>query len=166
VALASPVRSLRAIRERKTFTTVGPWNSGKKMPRTAFPLSRSHSYPLGSGFEWCVCEAASDSEAYRLLVGFDASKAQYRAWLGLVAGHDTKLLARLEYHPSHKGWHVHIKLGDVEQVVRGVVREPRGRDRSKGCRADDSFSISQLDALSLATKVFNIEWPGRSFGLF
>lgn len=139
------------------------------MPRHAFPLSRSHSYSLGSNFDWCVCEAVAGRDEYRLLVAFDPAKAQYRAWLGLICGHDTKLLARLEYHPDHKGWHVHIKRGPVEEVVRGVVKEPRHRDRSRICtNAPDSFSISQLDALTIAFKVFNVvpRTPFQEAGLF
>ena len=50
-------------------------------------------------------------------------KAQYRGWLGLVAGRDQALLARVEYHPSHHGWHCHLKLGELGKVVRGVVKE-------------------------------------------
>lgn len=127
------------------------------MPRHAFPLSRSHSYPLGSGFDWCVCEAIAGADAYRLLVAFDPAKAQYRAWLGLICGHDTKLLARLEYHPDHKGWHVHAKIGPVAEVVRGIVKEPRNRDRSRGCpNAPASYNVSQVDALSIAFHAFNV----------
>ena len=96
------------------------------MPRSTFPLSRTHSYPLGSGFDWCICEAASANHAYRVLVAFDAAKAQYRAWLGLICDHDTKLLARLEYHPDHKGWHIHTKVGMLKDVVRGVVKGDAG----------------------------------------
>jgi hypothetical protein len=148
---------LLAIRELKVVKSLGPWHSGKKMPRTAFPLSKSHSYPLGSSFDWCVVELLGNSREYRLLVAFDPAKAQFRAWLGLIDGADQALIARLEFHPSHNGWHCHVKGGALDRVVRGVVKEPRDRDRFRICRADQTFSVTQLDALSIAFRVFNAE---------
>ena len=59
------MRALLAIREPKVIASIGPWNSGKRMPRTAFPLSKSHSYPLGTSFDWCVVELRGGSGEYR-----------------------------------------------------------------------------------------------------
>jgi hypothetical protein len=151
------MRALLAIREPKTITSVGPWHSGKRMPRVAFPLSKSHSYPLGSSFDWCVTEMQSDARAYRLLVAFDPAKAQYRAWLGAVDGTDQALLARLEFHPSHNGWHCHVKTGSLDKVARGVVKEAKHKDRFRICSVEHVFSVTQLDALNIAFRVFNAE---------
>jgi hypothetical protein len=151
------MRALLAIRERKRITSVGPWHSGKRMPRAAFLLSKSHSYPLGSSFDWCVVEMQSDVRAYRLLVAFDSAKAQYRAWLGMVDGTDQALIARLEFHPSHSGWHCHTKTGALDKVARGVVKEAKNRDRFRICDVDQTFSVTQLDALNIAFRVFNAE---------
>jgi hypothetical protein len=150
------MRALLAIREPKAVTSIGPWNSGK-MPRTAFPLSKSHSYPLGSSFDWCVAELRGDSGEYRLLVAFDPAKAQFRGWLGLVDGKDQALIARLEYHPSHNGWHCHVKTGSLAGVARGLVKEPKGRDRFRVCPGGQTFSVTQLDALRIAFRAFNAE---------
>ncbi len=139
------MRSLLAIRKQKSLTTVGKWVLGRKMPRNAFPLSRSHSYPLGSSFDWCLCEAVcGGGDVYRLLVAFDRAKEQYRAWLGLISGNDTALLGRLEFHPCHRGWHCHLKTGPVSKVVRGVVKEPKHKDRVHICNKQRAFSDSQL----------------------
>jgi hypothetical protein len=153
------MRTLLAVRERKTLTEMPKWQSGKRMPRTAFPLSKSHSYPLGSSFDWCVCEAKSALNHYRLLVAFDIAKSQYRAWLGFVDGTDQALLARLEFHPSHKGWHVHLKVGAVADVARGVVKQPTNRDKSCDCSHNEPFKVTQLDALGIAFRLFNVEVP-------
>jgi hypothetical protein len=153
------MRTLLAVRERKTLTATPKWQSGKKMPRSAFPLSKSHSYPLGSSFDWCVCDAVAGENQYKLLVAFDPAKEQYRAWLGLVDGTDQALLARLEFHPSHKGWHLHVKVGMLAGVSRGVVKQPSNRDKSRDCDAPNSFKVTQLDALGIACKVFNVEVP-------
>jgi hypothetical protein len=151
------MRALLAIRERKKVTSIGTWQSGKRMPRTAFPLSKSHSYPLGSSFDWCVVETQSDERAYRLLVAFDWAKAQYRAWLGMIDGADQALIARLEFHPSHKGWHCHVKSGPIDGVARGVVKESGSRDRCRICNVDQTFSVTQLDALNIAFHAFNVD---------
>jgi len=127
------------------------------MPRTAFPLSKSHSYPLGSTWDWRVVEATWESDLFRLLIAFDQAKQQYRAWLGHVRGHDTALLARLEYHPTHRGWHCHLKTGLLTSVVRGVVKDSRSRDKCRLCGGDEQmFKVSQLDAMNIAFRVFNI----------
>jgi len=150
------MRLLLVIRKEKRLTKIGEWRSGKRMPRNAFPLSRSHSYVLGSSFDWCVCEASCDRHDYRILIAFDAEKAQYRAWLGLVCGHDQALLGRVEFHPSHHGWHSHVKLGPVDNVVRGVVRESNEHEKCRVCPVDHSFSVTQLDARGIAFRAFNI----------
>jgi hypothetical protein len=137
------------------------------MPRTAFPLSKSHSYQLGSTWEWCVWRLSCDTGCeYRLLVAFDPSKQQYRAWLGMQSGSDQALLARLEYHPSHKGWHCHIKCGLVSDIVLGVVKEPRSKDKSRNCNAADIFDISQMNAIGVALRVFNASLPDKPWGIF
>jgi hypothetical protein len=150
------MRSLLAVRKEKRLLKIGDWHSGKRMPRAAFPLSRSHSYVLGSSFDWCVSEAACDLHAYRILVGFDAVKAQYRGWLGVVCGHDQALIGRVEYHPSHHGWHVHIKCGQLSRVVRGVVKEAGDNEKCRICATEHKFSVTQLDALNIAFRAFNV----------
>jgi hypothetical protein len=150
------MRAILSIRREKQLTKIGEWHSGKRMPRTAFPLSRSHSYILGSAFDWCVCEASCNEHQYRILVGFDATKAQYRGWLGLVCGHDQALLARIEYHPTHHGWHCHLKLGDIDKVVRGVVKEAADHEKCRICPVDHQFGVTQLDALNIAFRAFNV----------
>jgi hypothetical protein len=156
------VRAYRAVRQLKTLLHACKWHHRQKMPQSAFPLSRSHSYTLGSSWTWCVCELAAGPDRYRLLVGFDPMKEQYRAWLALVCGHDQAVLARLEFHPSHKGWHCHVKKGPVAEVARGVVKEARNPDRSRGCNTSEAFTVSETDALTLAFRVFNV-FPETQF---
>lgn len=149
------MRSLLAIRLPKIVTEPGKWNSGKKMPRNAFLLSKSHSYQLGSSWDWMVVEARGNAERFRALIAFDKTKQQYRAWLGHVRGHDMALLARLEFHPSHRGWHCHWKNGDLSSVVRGVVKDSKLRDRVRECD-DPVFTVSHLNAQTIAFRAFNI----------
>jgi hypothetical protein len=160
------MKSIIAIRKKKYIEDPGSWKAGK-MPKTAFPLSKSHSYQLGSNWEWRVCLLSCDEGfRYRLLVAFDAAKQQYRAWLGLEIGNDLAILARLEFHPDHKGWHCHWKTGVVSLLARGVVKEARARDRSRGCRTYNSFDTSRMGAMQVAFRVFNADFRQEPWGAF
>jgi hypothetical protein len=153
------VRALTAIRESKTVVDWGNWQSGHKMPRTAFPLSKSHSYVLGASWRWRVLDLDASGRRLRLLVAYERAKSQYRAWLGLEAGADQALLARLEYHPSHHGWHCHFKVGNLADVACGVVKDSRERERLRHCAVGEAASVgvTDNDALSIAFRAFNVE---------
>jgi hypothetical protein len=127
------------------------------MPRTAFPLSKSHSYSLGNSWRWAVWRLAASERQFRLLVAFELAKEQYQAWLGLEAGADQAVLARLEYHPSHRGWHCHLKIGEIDEVSWGVVKQPKTREVVKLCRKGGRFEVTELNALSVAFRVFNVK---------
>lgn len=161
------MRVYQALRQPKTLAGNVAWHEGKKMPDSAFPLSRSHSYAVGRTWDWCVCDASDADTEYKILIAFDPGREQYRAWLGLVSGHDLAILARLEYHPTHRGWHCHVKRGECSDVARGVVKEARHRDRCWSCHAPDSFNVSQLDATKIAFRVFRVSQPAvEGGGLF
>ncbi len=102
-------------------------------------------------------ELEGAGERYKLLIAFEAAKEQYRAWLGLEDGTDQALLARLEFHPSHHSWHCHVKPGDTADVVRGVVKE--SSERITSCRGTDRFDVTQLNAVGIAFRVFNVTVP-------
>lgn len=150
------MRSLLIVRREKRILTLGAWHSGKRMPRNAFPLSKSHSYVLGSSYDWSVSEAECGLHRYRVLVALDVAKSQYRGWLGVVRGTDQALIARLEFHPTHHGWHCHLKLGELDRVVCGVVKDSRAHERTKICKVKHEFHTTQLDARNIAFRVFNI----------
>lgn len=149
------VKVFDAIIARKTLLEDVDWQGGK-MPRTAFPLSRSHTYQLGKGWRWCVLTLTDDGRRFRLLVAYEKSKSQYRAWLGLESGTDQALLARLEYHPSHRGWHCHVKKGDIADVGCGVVRHSSARERVRLCADTADFAVNDSDALAIACRIFNV----------
>jgi hypothetical protein len=159
------MRALRAIRERKTLVESGKWHGGK-MPQTAFPLSKSHTYYLGSGWRWTVVKVAASNRAFRLLVAYEPAKAQYQAWLALEAGSDQALLARLEYHPTHRGWHCHVKKGLLKEVPVGIVKQPRTREGVRLCNDDSPFNVTEVDALGIACRAFNIDMSESAGGLF
>ena len=160
------MRALIAVRQPKRCVTFGPW-SVAKMPDKAFPLSRGKGYRLGVNWRWCVCQLEGDTHCYRLLVAFNVAKAQYLAWLGLCDGADQALIARLEYNPDHRGWHCHYKRGPLAAVTRGVVKEAGAHESFRICRTDKPFSISEMDGIGVAFRVFSVTTDdGGGTGLF
>lgn len=148
------MKTIRAIRGQKELIESGGWQSGK-MPRTCFPLSKNKSFTLGAGWDWRVFTLQSGSDVFRLLVAFRSDKEQYLAWLGLKDGDDQALLARLEFHPSHHGWHCHIKPSPTDLVTRGVVKQPR--EKTRLCNGSDKFGVTKLDAAAIAFRIFNVQ---------
>jgi hypothetical protein len=144
----------------KNVTSRGVW-ADKKMPKTGgkFPLSKNHSYRLGLGWRWRVVELSCEITDFRLLIAFRASRQQYIAALGVVRGYDTLVLASLEYHATHAGWHVHGYCGDPEGVHWGrmrypdMIRLPAGNKRHRRM----SYSVDDISAVTIAASFFRIE---------
>ncbi len=90
----------------------------------------------------------------RLLIAFNAGKRDYLAWLTLANGEDQAILARLEYHASHLGWHVHLKPKTVSKLSWGVVKQPR--EKLVDCNSDRDPALSKNDAEALAFRIFNV----------
>jgi hypothetical protein len=73
--------------------------------------------------------------------------------------------ARLEYHPSHRGWHCHVKKGLVQEIGCGVVRHPQSREKVKICRPlEENFDVTELTAFGIARRVFRIAEGGADVG--
>lgn len=147
------MRSLRAIRAEKVIADGGVWKVGK-MPASAVPLSKSASYRLTGQWQWRVLRLSGQGRAFRLLVAFDAAKRQYQAWLGAEFGADQALIARVEFHATHHGWHCHWKCGELDDVSRGVVKDRHMRERLRLCPKPKAFD--QHNALSIAFRAFNV----------
>lgn len=149
------MKALRAIRAEKTVVDGGKWTHGKRMPVAAFPLLKtSRGYRVGTQWDWCVYALETGADRYRLLIAFEQGKEQYQAWLGVEDGEDQALLARLEFHPTHRGWHCHVKPGDLGDVSRGVVKD---RDEHVAlCPSENVFGVTRLNAVGIAFRIFNV----------
>ena len=126
---------LRAlIVSEKVITSHGTWATGK-MPRSAFPLSKSgtKAYKLGNR-RWRVVAFDVCGATCRLLINYSHALGQFQAMLGVQHGGDTKVLGTLELHPTHGGWHAHVGC-DSKDVPAGIRRGPwiRRMSGSKGC---------------------------------
>jgi hypothetical protein len=143
----------------KNITNWGKWDTGK-MPRIAFPLSKSRNrfYRLGA-YRWRVVEFNALGHNFRLLVAYRTDKEQFRATLAMEHDRDMSVLASYEFHGTHPGWHISAACEDMMSVPSGVMRFP-GQRRFPAARAfhrRTKFRINNDDdAINLAAKVFNL----------
>lgn len=144
----------------KSVDDTGTW-SEKRMPMTAngLPLSKSKGYRLGAGWRWKIVELSIATDKYRLLIAYHAAKQNYHCLLGVNLGSDTLVLARLEYHSTHPGWHVHACCTETESRHWGRVGyQDMKRLPQKGARHRDTTFVANDDmAMKIAAKHFCID---------
>lgn len=145
--------TLWTARAPKTVVSAGVWKKGK-MEKGDFPLSKNSSFRLGAGWEYCVHQLAG-SNPMRLLIALNEGKRDYLAWLAIEHGNDHMIIARLEYHASHLGWHVHLKPDDLAKVSWGVVKQPG--EKLVDCKSQRDPAIDRNDAEALAFRIFNVQ---------
>jgi len=140
----------KIIKAQKAITKTGSWASGV-MPKSAFPLSKSgnKTYKLGNRRWRIVVFDALDAE-FRLFINYHPALYQYQAMLGFDVAGDMKVLASLEFHPTHGGWHVHVCCDEVGSVPVGVKRGPwlrnlngSGPKHSMPCPETDSAAFNR-----------------------
>lgn len=109
----------------KTDIMLGSWST-TKLPRTALPLSKSkgRGYKLGTQWTWRLVTFRCQASLYRVLIAYDYGKEQFLAILGLDIEKDTKVIASIEHHGSHPGWHVHFATEDANTIPSGIIRGP------------------------------------------
>jgi hypothetical protein len=143
----------------KENLSLGSWAQGK-MPRSAFPLSRSgnKAYQLGNR-RWRLVTFDMNGSSFRLLINYSATLGQYQAMLGLVDSGGTKIVAQLEKHPTHKGWHIHAACGVLNGVPAGIVRGPWLRHLNRARRTDQADPAAMTDdaAFAVAQRFFRLD---------
>jgi hypothetical protein len=158
------VRGREAIRLKKAVTVAGEWKvrtgKGGQMPRSAFPLSSRNAIILGRKWHWRVDDLQGDGHAFRLLTAFDPSHEEFRAWLGLRgSGSTLTVLACLEFHGNHPGWHCHANCDEIGKIETGEphprksVRIPDGERRH---RRKSFEGMSEATALAASFKFFRV----------
>lgn len=150
----------------KVVTKPGEWKvvTGRaRMPTTAFPVSRKHSLQLGRNWHWRVDDVAAGDSAFRLLVAFNLDYEEYRAWLAMPRGDAQLMIAQLEYHGSHPGWHCHMACRVLEEVEPGQGH-PRSAHRFPGSAKRHrrlSFDMTESTALERAFNFFRVTGTPR-----
>lgn len=148
------------IRADKDVNDWGRWQAGARMPKPAFPLSRSKGrfYRLGA-YRWRIVRFTALAAEFRVLIAYHPDKQQYRAVLALERDGDMTVLAQYEYHGTHPGWHVLATCSEVDSAPVGVMRNPwqRRLPRARHFHRNTAFGISGDDqALDRAAAFFRL----------
>ena len=144
----------------KVVSDWGKWQRGG-MPPSAFPLSRrrGRAYRVGSSYKWRVILFSALGEACRLLIVYNADKEQYRATLAVEKERDMVVVASLEFHGTHPGWHLHGACGDISLHPLGSMRGPLQRrfPQPRTTHRRHLFKVtSEGIALDIAAKFFRL----------
>jgi hypothetical protein len=156
------------LRLPKVVTKAGEWKviTGRsQMPSSAFPLSKSYAVKLGRNWHWRVDAVQACEVDYRVLTAFNLEIEEYRAWLSMAFGDAYVIVAQLEFHGTHPGWHSHIACCDIDDVEpgrghpRAARRFPNGNNRHRR----QAFDVTESSALSAAFNFFRVTGtPGGS----
>ena len=140
----------------KVVTDWGKWENGKKMPKTAYPLSKN-AFTISKAYTWRVVRFKCLGVQFRLLIAFRLDLNRYQSHLGVDLGSDTVTLARYEFHAGEPGWHMHCRCDDTGAVAGTMVCNDRRFPSPTSFHRQDEFgAIDEAEALERAVKVFRL----------
>lgn len=179
------MRARQFVNTPKNITHAGKWRCGAvdskqgKMSKDSFPLSKRFAFQLGNQWHWRVDHWEAGSASGRLLIAYHLGKGNYLAWISLEHGpNDFTVVACLEFHGDHDGWHVHTGLAAIDEFATGCTRQrnlgiriPRkgGYHRPRKTRGGsvlDGFNMSQITAQNIAYRAFRVVIGVETEGLF
>ena len=141
-----------------------PWSDGK-LRANDFPLSRKSGrvYPLTRQWRWRITTLELENRNFRLMATYHKSIPEFMAVLAEDLEKDCRIIARLEFHGTHDGWHVHPFCDDFDNVASGVIK-PLGTKRiPQGGRPHrhremllDGRAMSDEHAASIVSSVFRL----------
>jgi hypothetical protein len=164
------MRSRDIVRLPKTVTKAGSWKvttGTAKMPPGAFPLSRRSSYRLSRGYHWRVDELEGGGMVFRLLTAFNTDKSEFEAILGTPVPGGLRVIARLEFHGTHPGWHCHATCRHDHEDVPIGEQSPRMFERAPvaaGRHRRQAFVRTETEAEQKAFRFFSVK-PDRAWSL-
>lgn len=144
--------------EEKVVTSTGQWASGKAAKKL---LELSKGKALSLTAQW-MCRKISLSvggDSFHVVVAVHEMKENFNAWLVREVGKDLLVLATLENHGTHPGWHLHVNCdgGSSGNVGKwrypAMKRLPDGKSRHR----DRNLPVSQLAALEAVSRFFWID---------
>jgi hypothetical protein len=111
------------IRSDKSILFLGAWGEDKIRTKD-FPLSRGKgkTFPLTRRYRWRVSILQACSRKFRLMVAYHTQLPEFLAVLAEDLSGDSRVLARLEFHQSHDGWHLHPFCDDSDLATAGIVK--------------------------------------------
>lgn len=122
-------------------------------------MSRRAGIILPRGWHWRVDALEANGAPLLLLTAFYPPKEEYRAWLAWEPGEGLLvMLARLEFHGSHPGWHCHSACRDAHDITPG---QPLHREFIRLPAADakhrkETYSVTEGSALAAAFRFYRV----------
>jgi hypothetical protein len=132
-----------------------------------FQLSRRASIILPRGWHWRVDMLDARGTALQLLTAYNPRIEDFRAWLGWRKTDGLLvIIARLEFHGTHPGWHCHSACCDISEIEPGqplhrqFVRLPKADHRHR----KTTFGLTEASALAAAFGFYRL--TGTPEGMF
>jgi hypothetical protein len=149
----------------------GSWGE-EKLRSKDFPLSKKGGrvYPLTRQWRWRVTTLQVCGRKFRLMASYHKVVPEYSAILAEDLGKDSRVIARVEFHATHDGWHAHPLCDDFDSTLPGTVR-PVGTRRVPRANSYHRHTEMLLDgkamnddcASTIVASVFNL---GEGISLF
>ena len=159
------------IRAKKLNLNHGSWGDDKLRSKD-FPLSKKggKTYPLTRQWRWRITTLEAEGRKFRLMTTYHKVVPEFCAVLAEDLNKDSRIIARLEFHATHDGWHAHPYCGDFDIVLSGITK-PLGTRRipREGAfhRHDemlrDGKPMSDAHAGAVVSSAFNL---GESIDIF
>lgn len=142
----------------KTIVDAGKWVSGKPNKKL-LDLSKG-KLSLGSQWTWRKIVLEVDGRTFHVIVAFHEGKEEYFAHLAVPVGDDNLVLATVENHGTHPGWHLHVNCGgEAGPNIIGRLRYPGQRriPRGNGNHRIRRLPISRAAALEPVAVFFRLD---------
>ncbi|MDG5498934.1 hypothetical protein [Marinobacter sp. BGYM27] len=138
------------------------------------PVTKSRNLPRFVKFRSRGRVRCSDildaGDGYRVMFVWRSGPARvkrlFSAWLFLAAGDDLVPLARLDYHPSHKGIHIHVNCDESRDHTNRMMPGCKSLNMKTTGDYDPDNSIDRQNLVGIAMDRFNIEFWQADQGLF
>lgn len=149
------------LQKSKVIVDAGTWQTGK-MKKNALPLSKNRSFRLGLAWQYRVLRLTIDSQPCRILLALNEPKQNAFILLGIEEQSDTRIIACLEHHSTHPGWHIHTDC-DMSKGFSGRLRWP-GMTRIPGKGKKHSLNTGFLNQDAVIAKAFQVFRLSKSGG--
>ena len=147
------------LKAEKTVIDQGKWITGKPHKKL-LELSKGK---LSIGSQWIVrkIEIKIKEQCFQIIICIHEAKENYVAHLASKIGNDNLVIASLENHGTHPGWHLHVNCdgsGGYNNIGRIHYPSQRRIPHGKGFHRKRSLPIKQSAGLEAVTTFFHIKF--------